>query len=119
VKGILPDMKFAGLLYCKNGSLFRDKLGIRNFSLYLSLEGTKSFLNISHLKGSLERFSFSQGDKKIELKQVTFDGEAGCNVEERKIDFLRLEFQVPSLPPVKTWAKIDLHPQGERYIHLI
>ena len=118
VKGTLPDMKFAGLLYFKNGSLFRDKLGIRNFSLDLSLEGTKSFFNISHLKGSLERFSFSQGDKKIELKQVTFDGEAGCNVEERKIDFRRLEFQVPSLPPVKTWAKIDLHSQGERYFHL-
>jgi len=108
VDGTLPDVKFSGLFSLKNGSLLRDNLEIRNFSLDIPLEGTKSFFNISPLKGTLESFSFSQGDNKIDFKQIKFDGKVGCHVDDRKVDFHLLEFQIPPLSPLEIKARMDL-----------
>lgn len=118
LKGSLPDVGLSGSLKIKNGNFSKDDLKIQDFSLDLSLEGTKTFLDASPFKGSLKGLTFSSEEKNIDLEKVEFSGQGNYDINGERVNLIHLEFQVPLFPPFQIRSKIDLKPQGERYFHL-
>jgi hypothetical protein len=116
--GSLPDMRLSGELEIGKGNVSRDNLSIQDFTLGISLDGTSSSLNLSRFNGSLLSFSFSSEDKKVDLHDVSFDGQGHMDITKKKVSLDRLEFQIPPLVPVQLNAVVDLQPQGERSVRL-
>jgi hypothetical protein len=117
-EGSDSGMKFSGLLKSKQGRFSGKEIEVQDFSLELSLQGTPASFAISRLKFSLKELGLSSAGKRIEFPRLELEGGINCDLEKRKISINRLEFRLPSFPPLQLEAGVELGARGKKYFQL-
>lgn len=117
-EGSNSGMKFSGLLKSEQGRFSGKEIEVHDFSLDLPFQGNSSSFSISRFKFSLEELAISSAGKRIEFPRLEIGGGINCNLEKRKIDVRRLEFRLPSFPPLQLESEFDLRARGKKYFQL-
>ena len=118
IKGIVPDIEFRGMARIRDGNFSNQNLNIGNFSLEIPLSKKNSLLRIPLFQGNLENLNFVFQGKTLELDKVYFEGKSSFEDKNKTFSLDLNKIEALPLPRLQLLAKIDLRPEGKKYVHL-